>query len=150
MVAVSVNAMKTIDKGSPMQPIKINAGEKVATLRPEYHIRRSRDGKYLAYCCEDRVGSRVILTQKLPELAQFCTHLAGEAKDQAVTLSSLAAILKVADNTGRTGGWSKHRWRVRPYELGPEAVAQFESLRNEYDEAIVLGSPQCMTTVPCA
>ena len=150
MVAVSVNAMKVNPKGSPLQPIMLKTNEKLASLRPEYHIRKSRDGKYLAYCCEDRVGSKIILTQKLPELAQFCTRLAGDAKDQAVTLSSLAAILKVADNTGRTGGWSKHRWRVRPYELGPEAVAQFESLRREYEEAIVLGTPHCMTTVPCA
>ena len=76
--------------------------------------------------------------------------LAGDAKDQAVTLSSLCAILKVEDNAGRTGGWSKHRWRVRPYELGGEAVARFERLRREYDEAIVLGSPRCVTTTPCA
>ena len=148
MVAVSVNAMRNIEKRT-MQPIKLKASEKVASLRPEYHIRRSRDGKYLAYCCEDRVGDQVILTQKLAELAQYCTRMAGENTDQAVTLSSLATILKVADNTGRTGGWSKHRWRVRPYELGAEAIAQFESLRMGYAEAIVLGTPHCITTVPC-
>ena len=132
------------------QPIKLRPDETLAAIAPEYHIRRGRDGRYNGYICEDRVGSKVILTQKLPELAQYCTALAGDAKDQAVTLSSLCAILKVEDNAGRTGGWSKHRWRVRPYELGGEAVARFERLRREYDEAIVLGSPRCVTTTPCA
>ena len=67
----------------------------------------------------------------------------------SVTIASLYQILKVRDGTGRTGGWSKHRWRVRPYELGAEAIAQFESLRKGYAEAIVLGTPHCITTMPC-
>ena len=82
--SVSVRAMKATDGASPLQPILIQAHEKLASLRPEYHIRKSRDGRYLAYCCEDRVGSKIILTQKLPELAQFCTRLAGECKDRLV------------------------------------------------------------------
>jgi len=131
-------------KGSPTQPMRLSAHQRLVGLQPEYHIRRGRDGKYSSYICEDRVGNKVILTQKLPALAELCTQLAGANTDQAVTLSSLFAILKVADNTGRTGGWSKHRWRVRRYELGPEAASQFESLRKEYEEAIVLGTPHCM------
>ena len=149
MVTVSVNVMKSSPKATPLQPIKMRPGEKLSSIQPEYHIRKSRDGKYYGYICEDRVGSKLILTQKLPELAQFCTQLAGDSKDQAVTLSSLYAILKVADNTGRTGGWSKHRWRVRSYDLSSEAVAQFESLRGEYEEAIVLGTPHRIQTVLC-
>ena len=149
LVTVSVNVMKNHPKATPLQPIRMRAGEKLARIRPEYHIRKSRDGKYYGYICEDRVGSKLILTQKLPELAQFCTQLAGDSKDQAVTLSSLYAILKVADDTGRTGGWSKHRWRVRSYDLDNEAVAQFESLRGKYEEAIVLGTPHRVQTVPC-
>ena len=137
-------------KGGTLQPIKMMPGERLASLAPEYHIRKGREGKYHGYICEDRVGSKVVLTQKLPELAQFCSQLAGEQRDQAVTLSSLYAILKVQDGSGRTQGWSKHRWRVRPYDLGTEAVAQFETLRRDYEEAIVLGSPHCVTTVPCA
>ena len=70
----------------------------------EAHVRRGRDGKLNAYVCEDRVGGRVILAQKLPELASYCTELAGSEKDQAVTLASLYQILKVRDGTGRTGG----------------------------------------------
>ena len=131
-------------KSSPTQPMMLSPDQKLVGLKPEYHIRKGRDGKYYGYICEDRQG-RVILCQKLPELAHYCTKLAGANSDQTVTLSSLYAIMKVADRTGRTGGWSKHRWRVRPYELGPEAVSQFESLRKEYDEHIVLGSPHCMT-----
>jgi hypothetical protein len=146
MVAVNMGVEPASES---LQPIKMKRGEKLVDLSPEYHIRKSKDGKYLGYVCEDRVGSTVILSQKLPRLAQFCTRLAGESTDQAVTLASLYAISKVADGSGRTGGWSKHRWRVRPYELGPEAVAVFESLRRQYKEAIVLGPPHCMTTVPC-
>lgn len=137
-------------KGRPAQPMPLPPEQKLTHVRPEYHIRRGRDGKYNAYICEDRVGDRLILTQKLPELAEYCTKLAGEHTDQAVTLSALYQILRVADGTGRTGGWSKHRWRVRPYDLDKEAVSQFENLRSTYSEAIVLGSPHCVVTQPCA
>ena len=78
-------------KGSPMQPMRLQPHQKVTNVRPEYHIRK-RDGKRLGYICEDRVGGRVILTQKLPELAEYCTKLAGEHTDQAVTLSALYQI----------------------------------------------------------
>lgn len=136
---------------NPARPRILKRDEKIASFKPEYHVRRGRDGKLNAYVCEDRVGGRVILAQKLPELASYCTQLAGSEKDQAVTMASLYQILKVRDGTGRTGGWSKHRWRVRPYDLDREAVPKFEMLRDVYDEAVVIASPHCVNTVPsCA
>ena len=146
MVATSVDGVKG-SPGSAAQPIRLKPDERVSSIRPEYHVRRGRDGKHRAYICEDREG-RVIMAQKLPELARYCTKLAGDNADQTVTMTSLYAILKVRDGCGRTQGWSKHRWRVRPYNLGDEAVRRFESLRQTYPEAVVLGSPYCLTTRP--
>ena len=60
---------------NPAQPMHLKPHERLTVLRPEFHVRRSREGEYPAYLCEDRVAGRVILTQKLPELATYISSM---------------------------------------------------------------------------
>lgn len=121
--------------------LRLRNDQKMSAMRPDIHVRR-RDGRLHAYICEDKYGNQVVIAQRL---ADIVTYIATQVtcKADAVTVTSLYQILKVKDGQGRTGGWSKNRWRCRAVEMS-EATAAFERLRAEYPTAIVLGSPNCI------
>ena len=129
-----------------MVPIHLEPGVRLAKLRPERRARRCKmTGVHIVYMCEDRGGSgAVIVCQKLTALAKYLSSLAGPLKQDQITVSSLYNIQSVGDGCGRTAGWAKHRYRVRPMPLD-HAVEAFESLRESgvYKDAIVLGTEQC-------
>ena len=105
--------------------------------------RRSKDMKcHVAYVCEDRLNSACVLSTKLSELAAFLSKDAQIPQDR-ISATSLFNIQFVGDAQGRTGGWSKHRWRCRAVPID-RAATVFEALRDEYKDAIVLGDVACV------
>ena len=114
-------------------------GQHISAIAKDYHVRR-QGGEYLCYIVEDKQGA-LLVSQKLGLLADYInSHVVHEKPDQ-VTISSLYQIIGCSG--GRTGGWAKHRFRVRPVPLekAPEAL---ESVRRtgEYASCTVLGSPE--------
>ena len=107
-------------------------------------MRKSRNGERLAYVCEDKQGGHLILASKLALLADYISELTDHPADK-ITLNSLYAILSVPDGCGRTGGWSKHRWRCRAVPL-EQAATTYEAMRPEYEKHVVLGTKNCVQT----
>jgi hypothetical protein len=134
-----------------MRPIRIKDGQKLTSLKPEYRSRIDKEtGKRLVYVCEDRFGMGcVIVSAKLTWLADYLSSVAGPMKQDKITVSSLYHILSVKEGEGRTGSWSKGRWRVRqvPLERAPDV---FEQLRSSgtYEDAVVVGSERCTLVQP--
>ena len=134
--------------GFEMRPIHLKAHERVVGLKPEKRARRTKDGTHLVYLCEDRHGA-VILTAKLTTLADYLSAISGPLKQDQINHSSLYKSLTIKDGEGKTGGWAKHRWRVRALPIDG-AVEAFEELRGSYETAVVLGSERCVSTAAAA
>ena len=119
-------------------------------LKPEHRSRIDKQtGKRLVYLCEDRSGNgTVVVCPKLTALAEYLSAGAQMRQDK-VSVSSLYNILFIRDGEGRTGGWSKHRFRVRAVPL-ESAVDAFEAMRRSgaYEQAVVLGSERCTVVQP--
>ena len=127
--------------GYEMKPIKLTKSQRLVSLKPELRSRIDKQtGKRFVYLCQDRFSGSVVLTPKLTTLADYLSSQAGPLKQDQVTVSSLYHILSVKDGEGRTGSWSKGRWRVRAVPLD-SAVDAFEELRANpaYEQAVVLG-----------
>ena len=94
-------------------------------------------------------GSRGRSRHPDPKAARACdVHQQHDGcKQDRITTTSLYHILRVKDNCGRTGGWAKHRYRVRHFTL-EGVVSAFEAIRasGAYQEAVVLGSQTCIKT----
>ena len=123
-----------------MTPLVLKPNEKLSAISKEHHTRRQK-GQLLAYILEDKLAHHLLLGQKLHELAHYInTHIVHEKPDQ-VSPAGLFQIISVAG--GRTGGWTKHRWRVQPVNLADAAPA-YESMRERgFKNCVVVGTPQC-------
>lgn len=117
----------------------IGRHQRLASISKDYHVRR-QGGEYHCYIVEDKRGA-LLVSQKLSLLADYInSHVVHEKPDQ-VTVSSLYQI--IGCNGSRTGGWAKHRFRVRPVPLDKAPLA-LNDLRDagEYDSCTILGSPE--------
>ena len=122
--------------------------ERLAQLRPDYHVRRGKDGEHKAFLCEDKQRRHLICTQKLTLLADHINKLVGDGdKSDRISATSLYNIL-TNDGSGLNSGFSKHRWKVRSYPLD-RVIEEFESTRQSFEIATVLGSKQCVQTKLC-
>ena len=121
--------------------------ERLAQLRPDWHVRRGRDGQHKAFLCEDKRGQHLICTQKLTLLADHINKLVGDDRADRISATSLYNVL-YNDGSGLNSGFSKHRWRVRSYPLD-RVIEEFESTRQAFETATVLGSKQCVQTTLC-
>ena len=120
-------------------------GERLTSLRPDYHVRRGKDGALNVYLCEDKRKQHLLLSSKLKLLAE---HIAIITADETEHVS-VAALYKTLRNTGMNGAHAlKHRWRVRPVSVD-DAVIEFEGKRPSFETATVLASKQSLRTV-CA
>ena len=130
------------------QTTVLGPGERLARLRPDYHVRRGRDGEHTAYLCEDKQRQHLICTQKLTLLAEHINELVGDG-DRADRISATSLYNIVTnDGSGLNSGFSKHRWRVRCYPLD-RVIEEFENARKHFETATVLGSKQCLQTRLC-
>ena len=122
--------------------------ERLAQLRPDYHVRRGKDGEHKAFLCEDKQRRHLICTQKLTLLAEHINKLVGDGdRSDRISATSLYNIL-TNDGSGLNSGFSKHRWKVRSYPLD-SVIEEFESTRPSFEIATVLGSKQCVQTKLC-
>jgi hypothetical protein len=121
------------------QTTHLQKDERLTTLRPDWHVRRGRDGLHKAYLCTDKRGTHLICTQKLPLLAEHINRLVGDKTEQISPTALYNAVTN--DGSGLNGGHCKLRWRVRAYPL-EDAIAVFESARTSFDTVTVLGSKQ--------
>jgi len=132
-------------------PIYLGDKEKLTTLKQDFKSRRGRSGGRIAYICEDKRREHIILATKISLLANYISSLTSDKTEQ-ITLASLYAVLQNQDGvpTGsRTGGWAKMRWKCRAVPL-EDAASTYESIRQAgvYNTAVVLGTRNCVQTVP--
>ena len=136
--------------GFEMRPIPLTKQQRLAGLKPEWRSRIDKQTKqHFVYVCEDRFGNgTVIVCPKLTTLSEFLSSRASLKTDK-ITVSSLYNMLSVKEGEGRSGSWSKGRWRVRAVPLDA-AVDRFEQLRHsgDYEHAVVLGSDRCTVIQP--
>lgn len=121
-------------------PRVLQANERVAKIEKEHHTRRQK-GQLLAYIVEDKFAQHLLLGQKLSSLASYVnTHIVCDKPDQ-VSTAGLFQIISASG--GRTGGWSKHRWAVRPVNLD-EAAPAYERLRTRgFENCVIVGQKEC-------
>ena len=78
------------------QTTHLQKDERLTTLRPDWHVRRGRDGLHKAYLCTDKRGTHLICTQKLPLLAEHINdhedHLATQHYQLPVVVRLLVAL----------------------------------------------------------
>ena len=120
--------------------LEILPHERLAAMRPDWHVRR-RNGRHLAFLCEDIHGEHLLCSQKLCLMADHINKLAKSGAER-ITVPSLYNVLWARDGK-LNHGWSKHRWRVVAHPL-EEIADAFESARKGYQKSTVLGSRQCI------
>ena len=146
MVAVIHRSNHGPFKSSPPEPLYLKPDEKVASIKPDHHVRR-QGGKLLAYVCEDKRSEVLILSQKLNLICDHINQLVPDKPDQ-VSMTGLFQILSVDGNDprSRTAGWSKHRWKIHKFSL-EDVTEAFETLRKRgFQNAVVLGSRDIVQT----
>lgn len=131
------------------QTTELRPQERLVKLRPDWHVRRGRDGEHKVFLCEDKRGEHLICTQKLTLLAKHINQLVGDDRAERISATSLYNVL-TNDGGGLNGAYSKHRWRVRAYPLDHRAIDAFESSRQSFQKATVLGSKLSLQTRLCA
>ena len=122
--------------------------EILKAILPDFKSRRGQGGERCVYICEDKQREKIILSSKLSLLANYISSLASD-KTETITLASLYAVLRIQEGQGRTGGWAKMRWKCRAVPL-VDAASAYESIRQTgvYHQAVVLGTRNCVQTVP--
>ena len=124
----------------------LRPGEQLTKLQPDWKARRTRDGEHRVFLCEDRYGRQLLLAQKVTLLAEHLTKIASNQSERISTTSLYNIISN--DGCGLNGGFSKHRYRVKSLPL-EQGVQAFESARQSFDSAVVLGSKSCLQTKIC-
>ena len=122
--------------------IAIGPNERLATISKEHHIRKQK-GHYRVYLVEDKLRNVLLMGQKIADLAAAVNDYVPAPEDK-VSVTGLYQI--IGSNGERCGGWSKHRWKcsAHPIEKGAEV---FNSARAGFENAIVLGTKECYSTV---
>ena len=124
-------------------PISLRPDERLSRVSKEHHVRK-QNGRLLAYILEDKWAQHLILSQKLSTLAEYVNTFIVHDRPDQVSVSGLHQIISCKG--GRTGGWTKHRWRCQPFAL-ETAAAAFESVREQgFEHCVVLGDPECYQT----
>ena len=121
--------------------VQLKPNERLAGVSKDYHVRK-QGGKYLCYIVQDKNRSHVMLAQKLSTIADAINQIVPERTDR-VSVTGLYDIIN--NDNSKVGGWTKHRWKVQPYTF-EEAPRAFESMRQGYENALLLGSHTCYRT----
>jgi hypothetical protein len=124
-----------------VEAVYLKPDQRLAGVRKEWHTRR-RDGKVSCYVILDRFGKLLLLTQKLPVASSFINRTLVDPKEPWTKVTT-NGLWEIIDQTGgRVGGWHKGRFRVMSVELD-KATKCFESMRNSYADAAVIGESAC-------
>ena len=114
--------------------------ERISAIKKEYHVRKHY-GENIAYIVEDRYRlAPLLLSQKLSLIVDVINTLVEDAPDKI----SITGLYHKMHTT--TGGYLRNRWKIQPYTL-EEATSVFNSVRNVYANAVVIGSRDCYNTV---
>jgi hypothetical protein len=122
--------------------VQLKPNERLSSISKDHHT-RPRNGRTVAYIVEDKHHTHLIISQKLSLLVQAINEMVDEKPEQ-VSLTGLYQI--IGKHSDRVGSFTKHRWKVTPYELD-KAVAAFEDIRPQFQNAVLLGSKHCYNTV---
>jgi len=102
---------------------------------------RRQNGQLIAYIVEDKQSRHLLLGQKLAAIVDFLNSNVVSDKPDQVSIAGLHQIISCRG--GRTGGWSKHRWRVQPVNIN-DAAPTYEELRARgFENCVVIGEPTC-------
>ena len=124
-------------------PMKLAPNERVSRIAKEHHVRKQKNGRYVAYIVEDKFAQHLLLGQKLSSLVDAINELVPDKPDR-VSLPGL--YQSMGSKSERTGAYTKYRWKIHPYDID-EAADAFESVRSDFREASVIGTPECYDTI---
>ena len=132
--------------GEKAGKIWLQPNERLAGISKEFHVRK-QGGKYLAYIVEDKSRANVMLAQKLSAVAEAINALVNDDPEKVTVAGLYQPVNQNHKKCGeRTGGWVKYRWGVRAYRL-EDVIGVFESMRHNFDNALIIGSKDCYQTV---
>ena len=123
--------------------IPLAQNERLVKIAKEYHIRK-QGGYYLCYIVEDKTRNVLLIGQKISDLCCAVNDYVIDKPDK-VSVAGLYQIAGVYRDGQRCGGWTKHRWRCTPVPI-EKAAETFNSTREGFQHAIVLGSKECYST----
>ena len=104
----------------------------LVAVEREWHTRKS--GCYLV---SDRYGKFLLVSQRLPLVADFVNAMAHD-KSERVSVPALHQIVGLTEN--RVCGYSKGRWRVEFCPL-EHVGSQIARARAGFERAVILGAP---------
>jgi len=119
-------------------PKTLAPNERVATIRKEHHVRKM-SGMNICYIVEDKFYRHLFLGQKLSSLVKAINDLVPDEVDH-VSVTGLYQSMQ------REHSCTKHRWTSHPVAIH-EAARVFEKVRIGYDDASVVGAPDCYRTI---
>ena len=126
-------------------PLTLEPHQHIASITKEHHTRR-QNGELVCYIVEDKQTRHLILGQKLASIVGFLNTHVIEDKPDMVSVTGLHEIISCSG--GRTGRWSKHRWRVQPVSIRDGAQV-YEQLRARgFENCVIVGEPTCYTVAP--
>lgn len=116
---------------------EIEVDETQRLLRVQRERRNRRD---VCYLITDRLGDRVLLTQKLYHAIDHLNKVATHPIERV----SFTQLYLIAQD--ETKGFHKLRWKVEKLSFS-DVIARFESVRKVgYKHAIILGDKRCYDT----
>ena len=93
------------------------------------------------YLLQDKYEQYLIVAQKLQAIASFLNSDVAVDEASRVSVTALYEILD-SPTDNRVGGYSKHRWKLSFAPL-EHAADLFESERDRFEHALILGQPEC-------
>ena len=124
-----------------LSAIRMKPNERLSAIRKEDHARRNR-----AYIVEEKGRNTILIGQKLAGLVTAINEIVEDTSDSLSDRVSLTRLHQIIGNSGeRVGGWTKHRWRVEQVSID-EAAAAFESARERFANALIVGTRRYYTT----
>ena len=119
-------------------PKTLAPNERIAAIRKEHHVRRM-SGMHICYIVEDKFYRHLFLGQKLASIVMAINELIPDVVDH-VSVTGLYQSMQ------RAHPCTKHRWTSHPVAID-DAAQVFEKVRIGYDNASVVGAPDCYRTI---
>jgi hypothetical protein len=127
---------------SSVSTIKLQPNERLTAICKEYHTRK-QNGQLVAWIIEDKLSQYVIMCQKISSAIGWLNQNVLLNRADRLSVSGMYQMSLCEGGEGSiTGGFSKHRWRIRPYRLG-EAADQFNSMRGGFEQSVIVGASNC-------
>ena len=109
------------------------------TLRREWKSRKHLDKGHVAWLCEDKLRQTLVLSGKLAMCADFINSITQDKCDK-VSVAGLYEAACYHNESARTAGWHKMRWKIHPVPLD-DIRAVLARLSADHERSAIIASP---------